>query len=96
VRRFLVGQKPSSIHEQCGDFLEGFAEKGYEADTPCQSAYKAALSATDVKIAMNVASKMNDEGDTIIPPEFLLESRLVTQDTQPVLLLILILLSPGI
>lgn len=96
MRRFLVGQKPPSIHEQRGDVLEGFAEKFYEADTPCQSAYKAALSATRIKIAVNVAAKMNNERDTIIPPELLLESRLVTQDIQPVLLLISSLSGPGI
>jgi hypothetical protein len=71
VRRFLVGKKAARIHQQRGNLFEGLAEKGCEADTPCQPAYKAAFSATRIKIAMNVSRKMNDEGDVVIPPELL-------------------------
>jgi len=44
---------------------------------------------------VNVSTKMNDEGGSIVAAQLLLESRLVTQDVQVILWLTLTLLGPS-
>jgi len=62
----FVAQEVPAIHQYFGDILEFFCEALNVADTPCQSAYEAALSATRVQVAVHVAGKVHDKRGPVV------------------------------